>query len=308
MPNKDPIFIHAGFRTGGTALAFAFRKLPEVTMFYDPLSPALELRKINFNPSHWASNHPPTGDYFEEYREILDGYLQIVPSIYKVRFDYEGQKSRSTFLNMIDYLVSAAEENCSRAVFKLETSEGRILDLQKKYPNSLHIGLVRDITLQEQSWSRMAESGEYGFYHAAWKLIALNPKMFNISAKAKTFLSFEKAQTLFSHYEACRRRLLLSCDLIVDITKERDIVNLLNLLKIEGLSGLDTSIFSNFFGKSQEVNNTIGNSQIATKKPLKKPQLFISLTTTLLKRSYLINQTRRTLTNLFNTINQKAED
>lgn len=294
MAHKKPIFLHAGFRTGGTALAFAFRESRDVMMFYDPLSPALELKSLNFGPSDWASNHPLIGNYFEEYVGILDDYLRIVPSIYKVRFDYEGRKSNRTFISMIDFLIATAEKKNCQAVFKFETSEGRILALKNEYPTSLHIGLVRDLKQQERSWMQMAERGEYGFYHAAWKLIALNPEIFGTKAKT-TFLSSKRIWSYFTYYEEQRRSLLKFCDLIIDISDESDIANLQNLLAKEGISKLDSSTFLKLAGESQTVNNAITCSKYGSRNLLKKLQLFLNLSTTLLKRSYFVNQSRRIL-------------
>src|ERR1700682_3706325 len=69
------IFLHTGWRSGGTWLWSRFRALESVRAFYEPLSPLLgdlSLAAIPAVRPTWNSGHPPlSAPYYEEYRSFM---------------------------------------------------------------------------------------------------------------------------------------------------------------------------------------------------------------------------------------------
>lgn len=293
MQTNHPIFLHAGFRTGGTALAFAFRELSNYRMFYDPLSTLLEARKLDYEPNSWNSNHPNSYPYFKEYKEFIDEYLNLVPSMHKLRFDFSGTITNKIFFEAISYLISQTERESKQAVFKFETSEGRIAALRDEFPNGIHIGLIRNAEDQQDSWDRMRREGEYGFYYSAWKLIASNKDDFKKQAKISYFLNSLNTNEIFQIYEGVRRSKLKSCDLVIDISKPSDLKKLDKLLDLDSAIASQLERFKAESLHRSRINKSIQREQVISHQPDRELSAFFSKAKCLLKRSYLASRILR---------------
>lgn len=220
--NLDAIFLHAGFRTGGTALALAFRALPKYELLYDPLNTAFNdsTSILQLNSNEWASNHSNDFYYFSEYSDFinLDDFFNYNDSY---RFDYFGATHPNEFINYISNLISYSKSRNSIPVMKFETSEGRIKLLKQHFPSSLNIGITRDIDAQEISWLEQSSLGSVGFFEAAYKIIKSDPTFFGLKNTIPRFENeLESNLDLFRKYETARRSLLKNCDLLLDMTNE----------------------------------------------------------------------------------------
>lgn len=217
----EAIFLHCGMRTGGTALAFAFREEGNFTLFYDPFSESFELKNnfLELKTNDWDSNHPKDNFYFSEYREVLD-----IVALYKApkyRFDFFGKEfAKSEIREFFSQLIEFATTKNKIPVFKMETSEGRIELFSKLFPKSIHIGLTRDDLDLKNSWLEQFGLGNPYFFEVASKIVNKDPGKFGFTDKVSFPMSDqEQIETLFVMYEKTRQKLLKKCDLVIDITK-----------------------------------------------------------------------------------------
>ena len=159
---RQAIFLHTGWRSGGTWLWGRCREQPGVHALYEPLHEQLgwlrpaDIRRLR--PGSWASNHSETPPYFNEYESLLLPGKRGVPH-YRQRFAFE-----RFFLDPDDedpeleaylaYLLGAAPAGLV-CVLKFCRSLGRTAWLQRRFPNALHAVVIRDPVAQWASAQRL---------------------------------------------------------------------------------------------------------------------------------------------------------
>ena len=218
--NSRAIFLHAGLRTGGSALAFSFRNILGFELLFDPLSPVLENIEDAFtrNTDQWKSNHAPHQSYFEELKSHVVGGR--IPN-YNAKYfnDYFGGEYPQEFVNYIESLITNSNSRNLIPVMKFETTEGRIELLKTYFPNCLNIAITRDIEDQETSWLEQLSLGNPVFFEGVSKIINTSPSDFGLPAMVD--LNDNKISTklaVFQAYEFKRRKLLEFCDFQLDMT------------------------------------------------------------------------------------------
>ncbi|MDP1711776.1 MAG: hypothetical protein Q8K86_04890 [Candidatus Nanopelagicaceae bacterium] len=170
-----PIFLHTSWRTGGTALSFAFREQLECTLFYEPINIALRTPEKAFlaSPGKWDSRHPSSAPYFNEFRKFLthDGLIHNFPNLDLFSFDSPGHKWLSELSAYLHMLVNDAQKGGKVPVFKFTNLEGHVDFLKSEFPSSTNIAVSRSRGDQLLAWFNQAANGNYEFFKASSKMI-----------------------------------------------------------------------------------------------------------------------------------------
>jgi hypothetical protein len=146
------VFLHTGWRSAGTWLWARFRENPGVRAFYEPLHEGLAyFRRADigrFQPGSWRSGHSSTGAYFAEYEPLLNAGGKGV-RFYRRDFAFEqffmppdaGNPALEAYLRS---LLHAAHGEGRLPVLKFCRSLGRVAWLRRRFPEALHITVLRD--------------------------------------------------------------------------------------------------------------------------------------------------------------------
>ncbi len=173
------IFLHTGWRSAGTWIWSRCREQAGVHAFYEPLHERLAwLRPADIaalRPSNWASNHSETAPYFQEYGTLLRTGTSGVP-LYRRRFAFdqfflspdEGDAELEAYLHG---LLSSARPG-QGAVLKFCRSLGRVGWMERRFPQALHVLLLRDPASQFASAQALL-AGQRNRYFAVAPLIVL---------------------------------------------------------------------------------------------------------------------------------------
>lgn len=158
-----PVFLHTGWRTGGTWLWSRFRSLPEVQGYYEPLHPDLatldHARIDRRDELRWASGHPILhAPYFEEFRPLLNkeaaGVHQFQPRFATQHFFASACAEMSALSDYLRGLLQSAEVKGRQAVLKFCRSLGRLEWMQQNFPQAMHIVVLRNPLAQFASARR----------------------------------------------------------------------------------------------------------------------------------------------------------
>lgn len=243
LPGKV-IFLHAGFRSGGTALAFSFRQFEDFKLYYDPFNLNIEsmnqyLDREYFLTTNWQSNHPGPSRYFLEYRDLLDSKPDLFTkiNIQNLRYDYWGENYSSEALNYLNQIIEFCGKNNQNPVFKFETFAGRIPLLKKHIENAIQIGIIRNFDEQLFSFLEQITYNNTFFFDEIIHLMQTNIEFFKIEKEALEFSpDIEHLKYLFAAFETGRRKLLVQTDYILDTTDEKSLK--------ETLSNIPDEVFS----------------------------------------------------------------
>ena len=152
-PGLRPVFLHAGWRSGGTWLWSRFRTLPRTLCYYEPLHEALAgLTPEAIDALHaaaWRSGHPALRrPYFDEFRPLLDettGGVSGFHGDFAVRHFFAATDDE--IANLADYLVFLLDHAARRGlqpVLKFCRTLGRIGWMQRHFPQALHVAVLRN--------------------------------------------------------------------------------------------------------------------------------------------------------------------
>lgn len=213
----DPIFIYAGWRTGGSAFAFAFRNQEKTKLYYDPLNRALMNPKsaLEVTTDSWDSNHPENLKYFQEFENLInaDGQLSKFPELNEFTYVPNNDKWDRSLLEYLTWLIKQSADSNQIPVFKFEQLEGRITQLRSWFPTALHIAVQRDSKKQFLSFLEQAAYGRYGFFEAANKMV--NPRQhFDISKR----FNFQYLNEIFDSYYNMRKSLIGQADVEINVS------------------------------------------------------------------------------------------
>ena len=179
-----PVFLHTGWRTGGTWFWSRFRTLPGVRGYYEPLHPELGLldrARIDRDDSKlWDSGHPALhAPYFEEYRPLLnDGGTGV--RLFHSRFAAQSffAPAHAELPGLSDYLreiLRNAEDQGRQPVLKFCRSLGRLAWMQRHFPDAVHVVLLRNPLEQFASArSQFIRLGNEYFLAMPYLLLALH--------------------------------------------------------------------------------------------------------------------------------------
>lgn len=222
-----PIFLHTSWRTGGTALSFAFREQPECTLFYEPINIALCAPEKAFlaSPGKWDSRHPSSAPYFNEFRKFLthDGLIHNFPNLDLFSFDspnHEWLSELSTYLHM---LIDDAQREGKVPVFKFTNLEGHVEFLKREFPDSTNIAVTRGRRDQLLAWFNQAANGNHEFFKASSKMIGTDDKnAFTGKMKAKPLTDADISSLIhdFNQYRDLLEIFHEKMDAVINISYE----------------------------------------------------------------------------------------
>ncbi len=145
------VFLHTGWRSGGTWIWSRCREQPQVHALYEPLHEQLASLRMSdtrtLRPGSWASNHSETAPYFEEFGRLMRPGIRGVPG-YSERFAFDdfflapAQDDPELASYLRSLLLSAAPRPVS--VLKFCRSLGRTAWMEQHFPEALHVVILRD--------------------------------------------------------------------------------------------------------------------------------------------------------------------
>jgi hypothetical protein len=227
MEELSPIFLYSGWRTGGTALAAAFKSDTAAMLFFDPLSPTLENfeNSKSSNSSNWFSNHPKNFSYFENYLPLFEsGQIKGRPDMSKFRFHHSSKEFQGELVSYIQQLVNVANEDGLTPIFKFEQLEGHVAILRQNFPKSLHLGVIRDPKPQYASWLEQLALGNADFFKSAENVILGDKEFFKPEFSSNKLELIE----IFEIYYNGILKLRSQLDYLLELNNE----SFLGLLKI----------------------------------------------------------------------------
>ncbi|WP_429302081.1 hypothetical protein [Paraburkholderia sp. GAS199] len=182
-PLKKGLFLHTGWRSGGTWVWSRLRALDTVTGFYEPLSNVLadlSLADVSACAPTLTSGHPPLAKpYFEEYRPLLREGVRGVAG-YDRRFgtDRFAAEPDAEFPALQRYLQSLIELGADQQrvpVFKFCRSSGRLPWLKQAFPHIMHAAVLRNPASQFASGWLLKQQWSNPFFVAApFRVLGLN--------------------------------------------------------------------------------------------------------------------------------------
>jgi hypothetical protein len=180
------VFLHTGWRSGGTWIWARLRAQPEVRAFYEPLHDVLatldEALIARETPGSWDSRHGGDAPYFAEYAPLLrQRFLRSPRGVraYEQRFAYE-----QYFLDPNEsddalrrYLASLLEAGAGRIpILKFCRSLGRVAWMERQFPEALHAVVLRDPVAQWASVAAQLAAGNRFFAVGPLLVLARNPE------------------------------------------------------------------------------------------------------------------------------------
>ncbi|SMG26858.1 hypothetical protein [Paraburkholderia susongensis] len=183
-PETKTVFLHTGYRTAGTWLWSCFRRLNEVTAYYEPLHEMLSTidsaKLATSTADSWRSGHPKLEKpYFAEFAHLLEPSGQGI-SGYEERFSidrFSGQTpdGAGQLQAYLCKLISAAHERGGVPVFKFCRSLGRLPWFRSTFPDAVHIVVEKNPISQWRScWDLLATHGNPHFVAVPFAVLALN--------------------------------------------------------------------------------------------------------------------------------------
>lgn len=175
-----PIFLFSNWRTGGTALAFAFRKSPAFHVYTEPFNPTLHNPDLarRAQTTDWPSKHPPGERYFTEFEDFFGKDDFVFPRFEDIPYVLNAEDECPPLEDYLRALIDHAQQHGRTPVFKLEQGEGAAPWFAAKFPEAVRIGLSRNRVAQLVSWMEQASNGNHLFFSLAHKLIHENVEFF----------------------------------------------------------------------------------------------------------------------------------
>ncbi len=174
------IFLHTGWRSGGTWIWSRCRASPHVCGFYEPLHEhAARFRRrdvATMRPGSWQSNHSDTPPYFEEYRDLIPKNGRGVAR-YNSRFAFDtffrapDEPSDLELEAYLDSLMAGQWAGARLPVLKFCRSMGRVGWLENLFPHALHLVVLRDPLAQFHSIQRLLEQQRNRYFALAPLLV-----------------------------------------------------------------------------------------------------------------------------------------
>jgi hypothetical protein len=186
MPQDHAIFLHTGWRSGGTWIWARLRAQPGVMGFYEPLhevlgtidQPLIE----SMTAGSWDSRHGATSPYFLEYAPLLrparSGVRRGVAG-YEPRFAYERffldvDEPDEALERYIKGLLTAAASHGRIPALKFCRSLGRLGWMQRRFPGALHALILRNPVAQYDSATSQLAHGNRFFLVSPMVVMARN--------------------------------------------------------------------------------------------------------------------------------------
>jgi hypothetical protein len=178
------VFLHTGYRTAGTWLWSCFRKLDNVTAYYEPLHEMLatidSVKLASSTANSWHSGHPALeAPYFAEFAHLLEPGANGIPgydAAFSVdRFDGQIPRDADRLEGYVRGLIGAAQQQGRVPVLKFCRSLGRLQWFRATFPDAVHIVVEKNPISQWQScWQLFAAHRNPHFVAVPFAVLALN--------------------------------------------------------------------------------------------------------------------------------------
>jgi hypothetical protein len=152
-----PVFLHTGWRSGGTWLWSRFRADPRVVAYYEPLHEIVATLTADVLPSlrpeAWPSRHPTlTHPYFQEFAPLLSAETPGVDGFHRgfatQDFFADAAADLPELRAYIAMLLDHATAQAGQPVLKFCRSIGRVGWMQRNFPDVLHVVVLRNPATQ----------------------------------------------------------------------------------------------------------------------------------------------------------------
>lgn len=188
---ERPVFLHTGWRSAGTWLWSHFRALPGVMAYYEPLHPLLAGRRRALQRAHpdaWASGHPDMdAPYFQEYLPLLrrhwlrlrrwgraEGVRHYSQAFETDRFNAVPPDAEALG-HYLDHLLRHARRRRRTPVLKFCRSMGRMAWMMQRYPEAVHVAVLRHPIDQYASMrTQMLRHDNPGFFDMGLQVLCAN--------------------------------------------------------------------------------------------------------------------------------------
>jgi hypothetical protein len=174
------VFLHTGWRSGGTWIWSRCRAFSRVHGYYEPLHEhAASFRRrdvATMRPGSWQSNHSETAPYFEEYRDLIPAHGRGV-ALYETRFAFDRffrAPEDPPDVDLVAYLDSLMASPIAEGrlpVLKFCRSMGRVGWFERLFPQALHAVVLRDPVAQFLSGQRLLQVQRNRYFAVAPLLV-----------------------------------------------------------------------------------------------------------------------------------------
>jgi hypothetical protein len=181
---RQAVFLHTGYRTAGTWLWSCFRKLDDVTAYYEPLHEMLAtidpLKLASSTADSWHSGHPALeAPYFAEFAPMLvpgQGGISGYEAEFSIdRFDSLAPPGAERLERYVRGLLDTAHQQDHVPVLKFCRSLGRLAWFRATFPDAVHIVVEKNPISQWQScWQLFAAHRNPHFVAVPFVVLALN--------------------------------------------------------------------------------------------------------------------------------------
>ena len=171
----DGIFLHCGWRTGGTWLWGRLRAQPGITGFYEPLHealPSITAPQIGMIKSdNWQSRHTEIGKpYFNEFLSLMRRFNNGVPGA-KSEFSFDRyflspNDRQADLFRYVEGLCRQARRKHRLPVVKFARSVGRLPWFRAQFPDVTHVMVKRQPWMQFASSWRCFVNGQNTYFLA----------------------------------------------------------------------------------------------------------------------------------------------
>lgn len=164
LGGESAIFLHTGWRSGGTWIWSQCRESSKVHGYYEPLhEQAARFRRrdiATMRPGSWHSNHSDTPPYFAEYRDLIPPGGRGV-ALYQDRFAFDrffrdpDEGPDPELESYLQSLMAGPVATGRLPVFKFCRSLGRVGWFEQRFPQAMHAVVLRDPLTQFRSAQRL---------------------------------------------------------------------------------------------------------------------------------------------------------
>ncbi len=214
------VFLHTGWRSGGTWIWSRCRASMLACGFYEPLhEQAAKFRRRDvavMRPGSWRSNHSDTPPYFEEYRDLIPMRGRGVAQ-YRSRFAFDdffrapdepADLELETYLGM---LMAGPQARGQVPVLKFCRSIGRVGWLEAMFPQALHLVVLRDPVAQFQSIQQLLQKQRNRYFALATLMVlarnARHPAVRDVTGRLGVSLPPLWSGDLHYGFETCWRHM-----------------------------------------------------------------------------------------------------
>ncbi|WP_233864076.1 hypothetical protein [Paraburkholderia adhaesiva] len=166
---RNPVFIHGGFRTSSTWLWSRFRRDIHFWCYYEIFNsviPFVDFSNFtNFSPKAWNSRHPKSEPYYLEYLPLLpdSGRLSFFPVENQRGESFTPAGGISAPLDQVSnsyvaHLIDFARSDGKQPVLTCTGMLAKVAGLKSEF-GGIHILLVRNLFSQWNSYSGQQRNG-----------------------------------------------------------------------------------------------------------------------------------------------------